>query len=72
MKKIIKPFFCEREFYFCMEKSLLRVEWEMWLRTFEIYLIAGEIDTPYVREVNYYISVGHNLKLWHSCYLKLS
>lgn len=36
----IKPFLCET-----IDKSLLRIEWEKWLRAFEIYLISEEINT---------------------------
>lgn len=40
-ENIIKPFPCET-----IEKSLLRSEWEKWLRAFNIYLDAEEIETP--------------------------
>lgn len=40
-ENVIKPFLCET-----IDKSLLRIEWEKWLRAFEIYFIAEEIDTP--------------------------
>ena len=48
----IKPFLCD-----VVEKSLLRHEWEKWLRSFELYLASEEIKSP-VKKKNKLLHLG--------------
>lgn len=52
MADILKPFLCDS-----IEKSLVRTEWERWLRSFEIYVDAEEI-TSVVRKRNKLLHFG--------------
>nr|DAA65004.1 TPA_exp: gag-pol protein [Drosophila sechellia] len=52
-ESVIRPFLCET-----IEKSLLRVEWEKWLRAFEIYVQAEEIISSPSRKRNKLLHLG--------------
>lgn len=52
MAEVIKPFLCE-----AIDKSLLRHEWEKWLRSFTLYSAAEEI-TDKVKKKNKLLHLG--------------
>lgn len=52
MAEVIKPFLCD-----AIDKSLLRHEWEKWLRSFTLYLAAEEI-TEDVKRKNKLLHLG--------------
>ena len=49
---VIKPFLCEG-----MDKSVLRIEWEKWLRSLNIYLSVENI-TDKVKKRNHLLHLG--------------